>query len=279
MEHLELLTGPVVAQLGTLATGSPTVTGLVTAELAGAVQVRGPGIPPSTFVHSIDDGGQVTLTRPATATGPQSLNFTLQPITLAEAKQQCRLEIPDDDSLIVSWIDSARLRAEVLLRATILQSTFNWYMDGFPASANGYYNRLIRQSGPNPQWLPNGAAILHFPTRPLISVASVKYFDPLGVLQTIDPATYFVSTGLGARIQPLIGYVWPVARPQIDGVVIQFTAGNPTAAGVSENVKSACRLMVAHWYEHREEVADAQTYPVPQAVDALISATDPGVYA
>ena len=278
MEHLELVTGPLVAQLGTLTTGSPTVTGLTTAELVGAVQVRGPGIPPATYVQSIDDGGQLTLTKPATATGPQSLSFTLQPITLAEAKQQCRLEIPDDDNLIVSWIDSARLRAEVLLRATILQSTFNWYMDGFPASANGYYNRLIRQSGPNPQWLPNGAAILHFPTRPLISVASVQYYDPVGTLQTIDPSTYFVSTGLGARIQPLIGYVWPVVRPQIDGVVVQFTAGNATASSVSENVKSACRLMVAHWYEHREEVADAQTYPVPNAVDALISATDPGVY-
>ncbi len=279
MEHLELLAGPWVTQSGTLTTGSPVVTGLTTAALAGAVQVTGQGIAPGSAVQSIDDSGQLTLTRNATTDGPQTLTFTLQPITLAEAKQQCRLEIPDDDSLIVSWIDSARLRAEVLLRQTLLQSTFKWYMDGFPAAANGYYNRLVRAMGPNPQWLPNGAAVLYFPTRPLVSVVSVQYYDPLGVLQTIDPASYFVSTGLGARIQPIIGHVWPVVRPQIDGVVVQFIAGNPTAASVPENIKAACRLMVAHWYEHREEVGDAQTYTVPNAVDSLISATDPGVYA
>lgn len=279
MEHLEIVQGPLVTQTGTLTANSPTVTGLTTSALVGAVQVAGPGIPAGTFVLSIDSSSQVTLTQEATSSGAASLTFSLQPITLAEAKKQCRLEIPDDDILIASWIDSARLRAEVLLRQTLLATTYNWFMDQFPASANGYYNRLVRLMGPNPQWLPNGAAILYLPKGPLVSVASVQYYNAQGQYLTVDPSTYFVSTGLGSRVQPLIGFVWPVVRPQIDGVCVQFTAGQATAATITENVKSACRLMVAHWYEHREEVGDTQTFPVPNAVDALLSATDPGWYA
>jgi hypothetical protein len=279
MEHLELITGPVVTQSGTLASGSAQVTGLDTAALVGAVQVSGPGIPPGAYVLSIDAPDALTLTQPAGIDGAQQLAFTLQPITLAEAKAQCRLEIPDDDALIAGWIDAARLRAETLLRSTLLQSSFDWFSDGFPSAANGYFNRFIRMMGPNPQWLPNGAAILYLPTRPVSSVESVQFYNPSGVLETVDPSSYFVSTGLGARIQPVIGHVWPVTRAQIDSVVVRFTAGNATASSIPESVKAACRLMVAHWYEHREEIADAQTYPVPNAVDALLGATDPGVYS
>lgn len=203
----------------------------------------------------------------------------VEPVSLAEAKLHLRVSIDDDDTLITSLIAAARLRAEALLRQTLIATTFDWFLDGFPASANGYFNRLVRLQGPGPQWLPNGAAILIVPNRPLVSVASVKYYDPAGVLQAVDPATYFVSTGLGSRIQPLVGHVWPVVRPQIDGVVIRYTAGYADASAVPENVKAAMKLMIGTWYEHREEVADAATYPVSNTVDALLSATDPGIYS
>ena len=67
---------------------------------------------------------------------------------------------------------------------------------------------------------------------------------------------------------------------QIDGVVVQFTAGiASTSVGIADSDKAAMKLMISHWYEHRSEVEDAASYPVPMAVDALISATDPGIYA
>jgi hypothetical protein len=279
MEHLEVVTGPIVTVTGNLSANSPVVTGLVTSALAGAVFVSGTGIAPGTFVLSIDSPSQLTLTQPATTSGSVSLDFTLEPLTLAEAKLHLRLEIPDDDSLVATLIEAARLRAQALLRMTLLSTTYNWYQDQFPASANGYYNRLVRMMGPNPQWLPNGAAILYVPNPPLVSVASVQYWSPMGVYTTVDPSIYFVSTGLGSRIQPLIGHVWPVVRPQIDGVAVQYTAGYPTADSIPASVKAACKLMVGHWYEHREEVIDGSITVVPNAVDALLSATDPGLYA
>lgn len=279
MEHLEVVTGPVVVQTGTLTNGQATVTGLTTSSLQGAVGVSGTGIPLGTAVQSIDSAGQVTMNQPATASGSVSLTFTLEPVMLAEAKLHLRQDQTTDDLLIARLISAARRRAEVLLRQTLILQTYDWFMDQFPAAANGYFNRLNRMMGPNPQWLPNGAAILYIPKPPLVSVASVKYYDPTGTQQTYDPTKYFVSTGVGSRVQPTIGNVWPVIRPQIDGVVVRFTAGVSDASQIPEDVKAAMLLMIGHWYEHREEVSDAETYPVPSTIDALLSATDHGCYA
>jgi hypothetical protein len=279
VEHVAIVTGPVVVQTATLTSGSPVVTGLTTPALAGAVLVTGTGIPPGTFVASVDSASQVTLTQHATASGSESLTFTLQPITLAEAKLHLRLEIPDDDSLVAALVAAAALRASAELRQTLLLTTFDWYLDLFPSGGGGYFNRQIRQQGLNPQWLPNGQAILYVPNPPLVSVTSVNYYDSTGNLATVDPTSYWVSTGIGSRIQPLIGRVWPVVRPQIDGVVVRYTSGVANASLVPDNVKAAMKLMIGHWYEHREEVADFQLMTVPNAVDALLSATDHGAYS
>lgn len=203
-----------------------------------------------------------------------------EPVSLEEMKLHLRVDIDDDDPLISALIEAARMRAEVLLRQTVILTTYDLFFDDFPASANGYFDRLVRQQGPSPQWLPNGAAILYLPKPPLVSVASVKYYDSSGTQQTYDPARYFVSTGLGSRIQPTVGNVWPVVRQQIDGVVVRYTAGLANAAAVPQNVKAAMKLMVGHWYENREEtVVGTIINSVPNAVDALLAATDHGSYA
>lgn len=274
MDSLEIVTGPVVTQTGTTTSGSAVVTGLTTSALAGAVFVSGTGIPPETFVQSIDSASQVTLTAAATATGAASLTFGLEPITLREAKKHLRVDIDDDDALIASYIDAARLMAEVMLRQTLLTTTYDWFSDGFPASANGYFNRFIRQMGPSPQWLPNGAAILYLDKPPLVSVASVKYLDPTGAQQTYDPTRYTVTTGMAGRVQPTVGNVWPVVVPQIGSVVVRYTAGKANASLIPENVKAAAKLLVAHYYENRE-----LTPFIPDSVTALLSATRQGSYA
>ncbi len=280
MERLELITGPVVVQSGTLASGSPVVTGLTTSALAGAVWVSGTGVPRGTLVASIDSTSQVTLTANATASGAASLTFGLEPITVAEAKLHCRVDYTEDDRLIASFISAARLRAEVLTRRTLIKQVFDQYVDTFPFASGGYYDRHIRQWGPGPGWLPSsGGGVIALMARPVSAVASVKYTDASGTLQTIDPANYITSLGLGGRIQSLPGFVWPITRDQIDAIAIRFTAGVATANDISETVKSACRLMVGHWYEHREEVSDAQTYSVPNTVDALLAVDDTGQYA
>jgi hypothetical protein len=275
MEHLEIVTLPTVTQSGTLTSGLPTVTGLTTSALAGAVKVSGTGIPLGTYVQSIDSASQVTLTADATATGAASLTFTLEPVSLAQAKAQLRVDFTADDAVIAGFIGAARRHAETLLRQTLLTTVYDWYMDGFPSSGGGYFNRVIRQMGPNPQWLPNGAAILYLPKPPIVSVASVKYVNSSGTLTTIDASTYQVSTGQGARIQPITGQVWPVNRQDIDSVVVRYTAGVANADLITDDIKSAMLLVITYLYENRGE-ADVT---IPSAIMDLLASSDQGLYA
>jgi hypothetical protein len=281
MEHLEVISGPSVVQTGSTIVGSASVSGLTTSALWGALGVTGDGIPPGTYVQTIDSGSQVTLTQKAITTGSATLTFALEPITLAEAKLHCRVEIPEDDALIAGLVPSARMVAEVIARQTFLPTTYDWHLDGFPMAANGYFNRLVRAMGPSPAWLPNGAAVLQLPKPPVISVTSVSYSDSTGNLAVYPATSYVLAAGTSGRLQPLIGQVWPVLRPQIEAVVIRYTAGYPTVANVPEVVKSALKLLVSHWYENREATVAASygSKEIPQGVDRLLGSLDGWSYA
>lgn len=282
-----------VTVTGTLTSGSAAVTGISggTAQLIGALAVSGTGVPSSTFVYSIDSSSQVTLSQQATANGSQSLTFTLEPVTLAEAKLHARIEYPDDDALVAGLIVSARRYAETALRSALLYQQWTLFTDSFPV-AGGYYNPAVRQvwaslggmpSGltPMPGFVPNSTGVIEIPLPPLVSIQSVNYYDTSGNFDTVSPSLYDVSLGMTGRIQPVYGKVWPLARPTIDAVQISFTAGRgATADTVEDNVKSAIKLAVAHWYENREWISgDGAFLTVPNTVDALLSASDPGIYA
>ena len=289
-----------VTLTGTLTSGSAIVTGLTpsTATIAGALGVSGSGVPSYTYVKSIDSTTQVTLTQAATASGSVSLVFTLEPITLAEAKAHARIEIADDDTaaplnnmLVASFIRAARLSVESILKSALLVQQWTLYLDSFP-SAGGYYNRAIREAWPSmgampsglgfvPGMVPNSTGVIDIPLPPVRSVDSVKYLDFAGTLQTIDPSTYNVSLqGVSSRVQPQYSKVWPIARPTIDSVQIAFTSGHSlTAAGIPENVKVAIMMMVSGFYENREHITDGSMVPVPETVKLLLAASDPGVYA
>jgi hypothetical protein len=289
-----------VTLTGTTSSGSPTVTGLSpsTATIVGALGVSGTGIPSYCYVNSIDSSTQVTLTQNATANGTVAITFTLEPVSLAEAKMHARVELPNTDpaaplnnALLAGYIRASRLYCEMRIKSAILSQQWTLYLDSFP-SAGGYYNRAIREIWPSlgglpsglgfyPGLVPNSTGVIDIPLPPLQAVNAVTYWDFAGNLQTVSPAAYNVSLGNDGRIQPQYSTVWPISRPTIDSVQISFTAGMcATAAGVPENIKIAIAMMVAGGYENREATsADGTFMIVPMGVDAMLSVTDPGIYA
>lgn len=278
--------GPWVSQAGSLAPASAVVTGLAdTSTLIAGQAVAGKGVPADTLIASVDSATQVTITRPSSVRAPSTptLRFGLEPLTLAAAKSHLRVDFADDDPLIAGLITSARRLCETYLSQALITQTFRLYLDQFPWGG-GYWNRVIRQMGPMPYWLPSNTGILHLFRPPLQSVQSIQYVDTSGVLQTIDPSMYTVSgepTPAGelateCRLQPVYGRVWPVARPQIDGVVISYTSGyGDTPDDVPANVTQAMKLLVGHLYYHRGD-DDAG---VPDAVALVLSASEHGAYA
>jgi Phage gp6-like head-tail connector protein len=215
---------------------------------------------------------------------------SVEPVSLTEAKLHARVEYPDDDALISSLITSARRYCETALRGALITQTWALMLDSFP-SAGGYYNRAIREIWPSlgglpsglgfyPGLVPNSTGVIDIPLPPLHSITSVNYYDFAGVLQTVPSSTYNVSLGTPGRIQPAYSKVWPISRPTIDCVQITFVCGQGNdGTAVSENVKTAIKMMVAAWYEQREAFAQGQFAPVPMCVDALLSPDEPGIYA
>lgn len=174
-----------------------------------------------------------------------------EPITLDEAKTQSRVEydFTDDDTYIESLISAARRYTEAHSLFVFMTQSWKMTFDCFPND-----EIIIRR-------------------RPVNSVDSIEYIDDAGVLQTLDTNKYQVDIDSWlTRIRPVYGEVWPTTRRQMNAVEIRFTAGfENTVEGVPQHLKEGLLLLIAHWYENREDtVRGLSIATVPKGYDALI---------
>lgn len=270
---LQLVSEAQVSLTGTLTFGSPTVTGLSsTASLVVGQVVEGTGVPDGTLVQSIDSTTQVTLTQNAQANGATALSFLLEPVSLAQAKNQLRFEssFTNDDALIAGKLSTARRMCETHVKRSFLATTWLANFDSFPFGG-GYYNRMLRQfygafpgsmGATFPGFLPTNTGIIEMPRSDLITVNSVSYYDSNGNFQALSPTVYNVETGAPGRLAPAYGEIWPTTLPRVGAVQINFTSGYGTSASsVPANVKEAILLLLTFLYENRgdanEEMPDA----------------------
>jgi uncharacterized phiE125 gp8 family phage protein len=157
---------------------------------------------------------------------------TVLPVTLGEAKAQCRVDHDEVDDLIAGYIASAVGLIDGPRGIGICMVSQQWKLtlDGFP--------RSIRIS-----------------LGPLISVDSITYVDMDGATQTLDAADYrVVNAGDLVRIEPAYGASWPSVRNVSGSVVITFTAGyrnTATSQGaefVPADLRQAILMMVEHFH-------------------------------
>lgn len=173
----------------------------------------------------------------------------VEPVSLAEAKDHLRVEITDDDTLISTLITAARRYGEKIQARAYITQTWDWFIDEFPK-------------------LP-----FDVPLPPLQSITSIKYYDEDDVEFTFNSAKYFVdSKGFLGRITLNSGESWPstTIRP-INGVVIRFIAGYGTAStDVPEEILTALKLIIAHYYENRQITDIRKQEVIPFAVHDLL---------
>lgn len=179
-----------------------------------------------------------------------------EPITTTTAKSHLRVSVADDDTLIDNLVKAAREYAETATRRALITQTWLLKAGGFPSLSN---------------------AVIHVPLPPLQSVTSIKYVDTNGDSQTWASSKYDVSAPKGkhakhGRIALAFGETWPSTRAQIDAVTIEFKAGYGDATSdVPQGIVLGMLLLLAHWYDHREAVAHAQTViEVPLGAKALL---------
>lgn len=181
---------------------------------------------------------------------------TTEPLTLAEAKAQCRVDVSDDDTLLTSLITSARQFVETFTHRALAPQTWDLKLDAFPCDG-----------------------VIWLPSPPVTAVGSVTYVDGNGDTQTLTVTTDYTTdlpagpTAQRARVVPAYGHTWPTPRGVPNAVTVRFTAGY-TSSGVNlvpEAVKQAMKLLIGHWYKNRESViVGTIAGPLEQTLDALL---------
>jgi uncharacterized phiE125 gp8 family phage protein len=175
-----------------------------------------------------------------------------EPVTLDEAKSQCRLQSGEDDALVESLIIAARRQVEKWEWRSHVTQTVTLKLDRFPC-------------GP-----------IYLPRPPLQSVTSIVYVDSNGDAQTLAPSAYTVdSHSEPGRIVPAYGEVWPVTQAVPNAVTVVYIAGYGGAAQVPAETRAAIRLLVGHLHENREAVVESARgdglQEIPLGVDALLN--------
>lgn len=181
---------------------------------------------------------------------------TFEPVTLAEAKAHCRVDVSDDDALITSQISAARAYLEHTFGRAIAAQTLLLHLAVFPG---------VCQSN------PRGA--IKLPRPPLASVTHVKYYDTAGTLTTLDPSAYQVDdVREPGELVVAPGEDWPDTQDdRVGAVQVTYVAGVASAGAIDPRIKQATLMLVGHWYENRETATVGQpSKELEHAVSAIM---------
>lgn len=181
-----------------------------------------------------------------------------EPISLAEAKRHCRIDVTDDDGLLAGIILAARVWTEGYTRRALSTQTLDLTLDCWPRC-------------------------IVLPRPPHQSVTSISYVDSAGGAQTLAPTEYQVDLSddeAPARIMPAYGKTWPTIRSGVfNPITVRYVAGyggNPS--NLPDTIRQAMLLIIGHLYENRETtLVNAQSAPLVMGAKALLGPhRDPG---
>ena len=180
----------------------------------------------------------------------------IQPVTLAEAKAQCRVEDASEDTLIGVLIDAATA-----------------HFDGW----TGVLGRCLAEQTWR-QDFDSWARPLRLPLWPVISVTSVTYLDANGDSQTVASANYTLRRDAGGAVVDFLDtYDFPTLQTSTPAAVsVTYVAGyadsedeTPVSTAPAP-IRQAMLLLIAHWHANREAVnVGASVSVYPMAVEAL----------
>lgn len=172
-----------------------------------------------------------------------------EPIVLADAKVHLRHTGGNaEDALINRLIKTARHQVEAHTRRRLITQTWRYLADEFCSS-------IV---------LPDSA--------PVASIASVKYIDANGALQTLDPSVYMLLKEAPARVELAYGQDWPTIRGDREGVRIEVVCGyGADGSAVPDALLSAMYLMIEHLYGNRGVLGAGDEIELPMGFEALLS--------
>lgn len=163
---------------------------------------------------------------------------SVEPVTLDEAKNHCRVDGTEDNALITSLIVAARESAEHEIGRALCTQTRELILDAFP-----------------PAFVLRGA--------PVQSVVSVRYLDSTGIEVELDPQDYQLDNASEpAYVVPAYGRAWPDSYPVPNAVRVRYICGYGGASAVPSGIKAWILLAVGTLHAQRETMTvGAQALP------------------
>jgi hypothetical protein len=167
-----------------------------------------------------------------------------EPVSLAQMKSYGRIGITADDELITELISGARAWCENYCERSFVFQTKRLMMDFFP----GYVDfKMAGQkisspfvSGSNAVLVGIRYAVL-LPFPQVRQIVNFQYQDENGAVQVMTAGVDFIQDldSQPARLMPLFGTMWPVARVVSNAVQVDYVTGSQGQIAVSMLVASA----------------------------------------
>jgi len=174
-------------------------------------------------------------------------------ISLAEAKRHLRVLHDDDDDDITELVEvaTAAIEGPNGIGVALTPQTWRLSLDHFPCE-------------------------IVIPLGPVTSISSIAYTG-------VDGNSATVSTWRAdldqqpVRVWPARDAVWPSLLCEPGAVKVTFVCGHTATPA---DLKAAIKLLVGHFYEHREAVTtDLKAVDLPMGVDAILNRYRVGRFA
>lgn len=181
-----------------------------------------------------------------------------EPVTLAAAKTQCRVDSDAENDYIQGLIAVARQYVEDTLDITLCTTVWEARYDLFPIWA------------------------IVLPRAPMAAgTVTVTYRNGDGTTATLSSASadFQVDTrSIPGRVYPLWARSWPPTRGDENSVIVQWTAGySADGANVPPVAKHMVLTMAAHLFENRQPAVVGSVTSVPYTFDTLLAASGLGI--
>lgn len=182
---------------------------------------------------------------------------TLEPLTLEEVRDHCRITTTADDGYLDALIMGVRQAMEAELSKALLTQT-----------------RKLRL---NYTW--PGSGRIHLPRPPLQSITSVAYLDADGASQTLGASLYQV---VGARtnpdpdapvayITPAYGQSWPSVRSIPETITVTYVCGWTARGYIPQSIRQAMLVAVGELYEQRETTITGTIVQSVPTIERLVA--------
>lgn len=179
----------------------------------------------------------------------RTVDPSVEPVTLAEAKAQLRIAHDSEDDFLSGLLRAARGEIEQATGRALIDQSWRLALDAWPASATV----LLRRA-------------------PVREVLSVTVYGAEGEAEVLDPGGYELdAVSCPARLHFARR---PAPGKAMNGIEIDFAAGYGEAGtDVPDLLKRAIMVLVAHWYEFRTAFGpDSQPVSFPEGYERLIAA-------